>query len=1370
MRKFFGLLLCLALIISLAAMPALADAGDTAATSVPVESRAARVTLGGTKYTVGFYGTDGDGTPYVFEGGTPWTNLADYYPDENAQFRRWMPLQAGAFIWNEASKTYETAMVEFTVNSMAIHSDDGIFSFSGGAELVLTYTGAAEYLYWLNNGKAGEATVGANVTVTAGEYSETVDVYVHVKTEKAEAPQLAFYTAAEGGTKIEYAEEVCYYTLPTEGKVWLIADAALTGQTISVFAYQKDWQITWEGNPVEIVLPKPEGDMNYSVNALCGNQQYNFIVRSRPSSSAFSFEYVDGAECLVGISTGGAYVLDGYNSIIYTSTEGYSEDAPWVEMSQLSVAACTVYFYSDGGAHYVPVSDVDIQVSNMSIRHISGDEDSFSFSPHDIVPSMDGAAGALYCREGSEATALVSAVVTIVYNDQTYDNKTVYAVATAERTGLKFYSAYGPDGPVEGSYIAPNSMVCYYDLTDGQIWLTSEEKFNFGNLTIWAGNEAAKYEIIDDTTIKITLPEPTDDMGYGLNVSAGGENSSIGIDRQPRGSCIRVPLHGEEYIVGFVFDYGETGDVIIINEGNWTYSNSTTMQPDKDNGRYNFREMAVTAGRREVDEENQPYYIPDDRVSATVTDMEIRTLYGEGEGFGQTFSFSQDSGEAVTRLESVSGNSAYVYVKEGYVATALVTATVDVYVDGKKYTTGTIGTCIEIYRSEGGDYVRPENDTVEELNAALIEATENLPQDGRGDIRFTLTADRYEGTIVLPKKLLALGNYEIWFESPNGTVIEGGIDLNGSACALFGIDFIAPEKGEGEETTRALYNGRAEPRECTFQGYDVALDASVNTINPHYCVFADNVVAARVDLPTAWQANMNPWEGNAFINNDTAVQVMQLNELLSPYYFRIYECNFVNNRVTFDVSCSGTLYLYRNYYGESLNNMTSAEIFEEIQENLGSQIFNTIINCPPTVNAGDSGQTRVITNPRWIFPYFDPTQLYPDLPRTYDGMRMLTFSSVAPLSLSGMAPLSLTADEQEEENYLTADWDRPTEIIDTESANLMIDAGAFDKETEEDRIITVVGQQGTTLLGTWNLGKAAHEGLEGSFDASLSVVRGADGVITVTVNADTALLAALKPTLTIPDAAGGVRYGDDVLKSIEEDGSVKFTVEAGGVYVISEDISESPEEPDPPEDPEDPEDPGTPEDPETPGEPAVPNVPHVPETPDTPAAPDGAEMPFADVAEGDWFYDAVSYVYANGLMDGVSTTEFNPNGTMTRAMLWTILARIDGQTVTGESWIETARAWAMAEGVSDGENANGLVTREQFATMLWRYAGEPESDYALSTYTDAASVSSYALDAMRWAVENGIITGVSATTIVPQGTATRAQAAAMLMRFIENIV
>ena len=162
-------------------------------------------------------------------------------------------------------------------------------------------------------------------------------------------------------------------------------------------------------------------------------------------------------------------------------------------------------------------------------------------------------------------------------------------------------------------------------------------------------------------------------------------------------------------------------------------------------------------------------------------------------------------------------------------------------------------------------------------------------------------------------------------------------------------------------------------------------------------------------------------------------------------------------------------------------------------------------------------------------------------------------------------------------------------------------------------------------------------------------------------------------------------------------------------------------------------------------------------------------LPFTDVAEGDWFYDYVEYVYANGLMDGTSDTTFEPNANMTRAMVWAILARIDGETVTGANWVEAAREWAMASGVSDGTDANGYVTREQLATMLWRYAGEPASSYSLSAFTDAGSVSGYAATAMAWAVEHGIITGVTDTTIEPQGTATRAQCAAMLIRFVENV-
>ena len=166
-------------------------------------------------------------------------------------------------------------------------------------------------------------------------------------------------------------------------------------------------------------------------------------------------------------------------------------------------------------------------------------------------------------------------------------------------------------------------------------------------------------------------------------------------------------------------------------------------------------------------------------------------------------------------------------------------------------------------------------------------------------------------------------------------------------------------------------------------------------------------------------------------------------------------------------------------------------------------------------------------------------------------------------------------------------------------------------------------------------------------------------------------------------------------------------------------------------------------------------------------------FPFTDVKSGDWFYDYVAYVYSNGLMDGTSATTFEPNANMTRAMVWAILARIDGETVTGADWANTARAWAMAEGVSDGTDANGLVTREQFATMLYRYAAAKGYDVSIGestnilSYADYDEISEWAIPAMQWACGSGIITGVTESTLVPKGTATRAQCAAMLMRFVE---
>ena len=181
---------------------------------------------------------------------------------------------------------------------------------------------------------------------------------------------------------------------------------------------------------------------------------------------------------------------------------------------------------------------------------------------------------------------------------------------------------------------------------------------------------------------------------------------------------------------------------------------------------------------------------------------------------------------------------------------------------------------------------------------------------------------------------------------------------------------------------------------------------------------------------------------------------------------------------------------------------------------------------------------------------------------------------------------------------------------------------------------------------------------------------------------------------------------------------------------------------------------------------ALPDIePGQPSQPDEPDVPD---FPFTDVSVNAWYYEAVKYVYENGIMNGMDRYSFQPNGTLTRAMVWTMLARLDGvDTEGGNSWYAKAQEWATATGVSDGENPTGEVTREQLITMLWRYAGSPTYTADLSGYVDTADISSWAGQAMCWAVATGVIEGDENSALTPKASTTRAQAAAMLMRFIE---
>ena len=158
---------------------------------------------------------------------------------------------------------------------------------------------------------------------------------------------------------------------------------------------------------------------------------------------------------------------------------------------------------------------------------------------------------------------------------------------------------------------------------------------------------------------------------------------------------------------------------------------------------------------------------------------------------------------------------------------------------------------------------------------------------------------------------------------------------------------------------------------------------------------------------------------------------------------------------------------------------------------------------------------------------------------------------------------------------------------------------------------------------------------------------------------------------------------------------------------------------------------------------------------------------FVDVDKSDWFADAVVYVTEKGLMNGTGSDTFSPNASTTRGMLMTVLARYAGTDTTDSTpWYQKGMEWAKANGVSDGTNPEVNITREQLVTMLYRYAGSPKANGSLDSFSDAASVSSYAVNAMQWAVANGIVNG-SNGKLNPKNNATRAEVAAILMRFCE---
>lgn len=182
------------------------------------------------------------------------------------------------------------------------------------------------------------------------------------------------------------------------------------------------------------------------------------------------------------------------------------------------------------------------------------------------------------------------------------------------------------------------------------------------------------------------------------------------------------------------------------------------------------------------------------------------------------------------------------------------------------------------------------------------------------------------------------------------------------------------------------------------------------------------------------------------------------------------------------------------------------------------------------------------------------------------------------------------------------------------------------------------------------------------------------------------------------------------------------------------------------------------------------------------------DVPYTDVSERDWYYEAVKYMYRNEIMSGMTDTRFEPDTTLTRAMFVTVLYRASGEKYTGgklpfidvgrDMWYSEAVGWAVANGIVSGYSdtifaPDDTVTREQMAAMIYRFAKyrgyDMSGSASISAFSDADEVSDWALAAVKWAVDLEILSGMSDTRLAPQGSATRAQCASMIKRCMENL-
>ena len=723
--------------------------------------------------------------------------------------------------------------------------------------------------------------------------------------------------------------------------------------------------------------------------------------------------------------------------------------------------------------------------------------------------------------------------------------------------GLVELGLYAPDGmELQDDFCLADYETLLFSamngLTQTELDTLTVEVCDWDETPLDYASAAVEGKVRQDGTYDAVITVDTDDLNPRRNyILRVGYTADTGEQKSLARFFGLVPGHQSMKVNGWTFafsdEYFETArpydermsapvSNVVPNEAGETYTQfaEVTILPwDRINGDYYILSEEELAG-----------------VSVTVHSLELIPCVN----FGDETALSLAEGTTqVTTLTQDLSPTVKLYAKSGCQGAGVLVADVTIEAGGSKDRG-----VIRLGYRQTIDYNYTISDGTADtaaLNAKLQELAA-IPVNG-STVHYTveLEDNTNYGTIVIPEGFYDQGR-RLYLQGGENTSAQA-IDLNGAYLyGLSGVDFKA-----GANTQKAIYNGCCLlVEDCSFVGYHVAMDSTDKGLITAYAdnLFIDNGIAIRVDVENFMEnVNTAPISRNTFIDNGIAVQVLSVMDgNLTPYYFRVTDNNMIDNDVDFDVQEEGTFYFYRNYYGKWKNGRKVGLLPHAV---LVSN-YNNILKSRTPVVQGEDGNTRVITNSRWNYPVKDLLKYHTDIE-----------------TLLAARQLSETTQEQEYENFLTADWERETILLNEEAVKGSLSLGEEALETlMEAETLTVVDEFEQTM-GVWTLNPAeAGEGgvsntaarsmiwarrlndgpaLDAAdFHPQLEVQRNEDGSVVVTV-AHSDLLPVYQPTLSIAGdsswMAVSVTYLEEPLQDVTvQNGVVTFPVTAGGTYVI----------------------------------------------------------------------------------------------------------------------------------------------------------------------------------------------------------------------------